>query len=186
MDIYLHKHHIVPRHAGGTDEPENLVELTILDHAIAHRALWKMYGRWQDKIAWQMLSGQIDNYEAQQEARRLANLGKKLSEEHKQKISKSKKNPTKKTREKMSKSKMGNQHRVGHKHSYETKEICRQAALNQTNHNSGGYTLSDEFKDKCRQRMLTDNPAKRPEVREKLRQAALRREQKKRGAEAPL
>lgn len=31
-----------------------------------------------------------------------------------------------------------------------------------------------------------DNPAKRPEVREKLRQAALRREQKKRGAEAPL
>ena len=25
-----HKHHIIPRHMGGTDDPINLVELTIL------------------------------------------------------------------------------------------------------------------------------------------------------------
>ena len=178
MDIYLHKHHIVPRHAGGTDDPENLVELTILDHAIAHRALWKMYGRWQDKIAWQTLSGQITNYEAQQEARRLANVGNKHfqgkshSDEYKQQLSE------------MMKERRANNPQMGHhiSHSTETKKKIRKAASNQTNHNNGGYTLSDEFKEKCRQRMLKDNPAKKQEVREKIRQAALRREQKKREA----
>ena len=42
-----------------------------------------------------------------------------------------------------------------------------------------GYTLSDETKEKMRKRMKKDNPAKRPDVREKLRQAALRRYAKK-------
>ena len=49
-------HHIVPRHMGGTNDPANLVELTIEDHAIAHFVLWKMHGRVQDKIAWMGLS----------------------------------------------------------------------------------------------------------------------------------
>ncbi len=74
---YKHKHHIIPRHAGGTDDPSNLVELTIPEHAEAHRKLYEEYGRWQDKVAWQTLSGQMTNYEAQREARRLANLGNK-------------------------------------------------------------------------------------------------------------
>ena len=32
-NIYHHKHHIVPKHLGGTDDPSNLVELTIEGHA---------------------------------------------------------------------------------------------------------------------------------------------------------
>ena len=32
-----HKHHIIPRHMGGTDDPSNLIELTIEEHAEAHR-----------------------------------------------------------------------------------------------------------------------------------------------------
>ena len=36
---------------GGTDDPSNLVELTIYDHAIAHRHLWKMYGDDGDRKA---------------------------------------------------------------------------------------------------------------------------------------
>jgi hypothetical protein len=43
-----HKHHIIPRHAGGTDDPSNLVELSIEEHAEAHRVLYEKYDRWQD------------------------------------------------------------------------------------------------------------------------------------------
>lgn len=52
-----HKHHIIPRHMGGSDEPDNLIELTVEEHALAHKTLYETYGRIQDKIAWLMLSG---------------------------------------------------------------------------------------------------------------------------------
>jgi hypothetical protein len=58
-DKMKHKHHIVPRHAGGSDNLENLIELTIEEHADAHKTLFETYGRWQDELAWKMLSGQI-------------------------------------------------------------------------------------------------------------------------------
>jgi hypothetical protein len=61
MTIYTHVHHIVPKHMGGTDDPENLIELTVEEHAEAHRKLYEEYGHWQDKIAWKALSGQIEN-----------------------------------------------------------------------------------------------------------------------------
>ena len=51
-----HKHHIIPKHAGGTDDPSNLVELSVDDHAEAHRKLYEEYGRWQDYVAWQGLA----------------------------------------------------------------------------------------------------------------------------------
>tara|TARA_Y100000310_G_C20129437_1_gene555170 strand:+ start:33 stop:503 length:471 start_codon:yes stop_codon:yes gene_type:complete len=40
LDTQIHKHHIVPRYAGGTNDPSNLVELTIVEHANIH---WWMY-----------------------------------------------------------------------------------------------------------------------------------------------
>jgi len=57
MRTKKHKHHIIPRHAGGTDDPSNIVELTIEEHAEAHRILWEQHRRVEDKIAWDMLSG---------------------------------------------------------------------------------------------------------------------------------
>ena len=54
-----HKHHIIPKHAGGTDDPFNLVELTVEEHAEAHRLLWEQHERYQDYYAWQGLSGLI-------------------------------------------------------------------------------------------------------------------------------
>jgi hypothetical protein len=62
-----HWHHIVPKHAGGSDDPSNLVHLTVEEHAEAHKKLWEQYGRWQDKIAWKTLSGQISIQEARKE-----------------------------------------------------------------------------------------------------------------------
>lgn len=85
MTIY-HNHHIIPRHMGGTDDPSNLVKLTIEEHAEAHKKLWEEHGRWQDKIAWQTLSGQKTNAEAILEAQRLGQLGRKHSDETKRKI----------------------------------------------------------------------------------------------------
>ena len=51
-----HKHHIIPKHAGGTDDPSNIVELSVDDHAEAHRKLYEEYGKIQDKVAWFGLS----------------------------------------------------------------------------------------------------------------------------------
>jgi len=61
--IYTHKHHVIPKHAGGTDDPSNIVELTIEEHAEAHRVLYEKYGRWQDKIAWKGLSRSVGKEE---------------------------------------------------------------------------------------------------------------------------
>ena len=52
-----HKHHIIPKHMGGSDDPENLVELTIEEHAEAHRKLYEEYGHQEDYLAWQGLAG---------------------------------------------------------------------------------------------------------------------------------
>ena len=78
MTIY-HKHHIIPRHVGGTDDPSNIIKLTIEEHAEAHRVLYEQYGRWQDKVAWLTLSGQISCAEAIKMAQSLANKGKNNS-----------------------------------------------------------------------------------------------------------
>ena len=58
MDIY-HIHHIVPKHSGGSDDPENLVKLTIEEHAEAHKKLWEEHGMIEDLWAFQLLSNQI-------------------------------------------------------------------------------------------------------------------------------
>jgi hypothetical protein len=58
-----HWHHIVPKHAGGTDDPSNLVELTVEEHAEAHRILYEKHGMMEDFCAWKGLSKQIDKEE---------------------------------------------------------------------------------------------------------------------------
>lgn len=62
MEVY-HNHHIVPRHIGGSDDPENIERLTVEEHAFAHYVLWFNWGRWQDKCAWLSLSGMIGKEE---------------------------------------------------------------------------------------------------------------------------
>ena len=77
-----HIHHIIPRHAGGSDDPSNLIELTPEEHAEAHRILYEKHGRIQDKVAWLGLAKLATNKEIIAEL-----LSQPKSEEHKRKIS---------------------------------------------------------------------------------------------------
>jgi hypothetical protein len=53
----LHRHHIIPRHMGGTNAPENIQILTVEEHAAAHLKLYEEYGKYEDYCAYLMLSG---------------------------------------------------------------------------------------------------------------------------------
>jgi hypothetical protein len=88
MTIY-HTHHIIPKHAGGTDDPSNLIRLTVEEHAEAHRKLYEEHGRWQDELAWRLLSSQIGKEEAyrrmlQENGRRVGKLRRKHTQEQKE------------------------------------------------------------------------------------------------------
>ena len=62
-----HKHHIIPRHMGGSNHSSNIVVLSVEEHAEAHKKLYEEHGKWQDKIAADMLSGQIKSDEVRRE-----------------------------------------------------------------------------------------------------------------------
>lgn len=86
--VKKHKHHIIPKHAGGIDDPSNLVELTIPEHAEAHRILYEQHNRWQDRVAWLSLSGIMKDEEQIYEILKNSNPGGyKHTEEAKKKLS---------------------------------------------------------------------------------------------------
>lgn len=48
------RHHVVPLHLGGGNEPENLIKLTHADHLFAHVLLAKIHGGWMVTAAVRM------------------------------------------------------------------------------------------------------------------------------------
>ena len=79
-----HIHHIIPRHATGgipINEPWNLVELTIEEHAIWHKIRFDLYGDWEDEVAYRTLTGQIGKEEATQQT-----LSKSVTETNNKRI----------------------------------------------------------------------------------------------------
>jgi hypothetical protein len=76
METY-HLHHIIPRHAGGTDDPSNLVRVTREQHAEIHRQRWLALGDYYDCCAANVLSG---NWTVEQARKEAAKLGQQLSE----------------------------------------------------------------------------------------------------------
>ena len=76
-----HKHHIIPKHMGGSDDPSNIIVLTVEEHAEAHRKLYEEHGRWQDLCAYKVLANEINQEEAikiaKAEAGRLGGLKSK-------------------------------------------------------------------------------------------------------------
>lgn len=74
--IIYHNHHIIPRHMGGTDEPSNILKVNTTLHAFLHKMLYEEHGSQYDRIAWQCLTGQITNEEANIQATKAANTGR--------------------------------------------------------------------------------------------------------------
>lgn len=72
-----HMHHIIPKHMGGSDDPSNLIKLTVAQHAEAHRQLYERYGHWEDKCAWLALTKQIDTDQIRRMKASEANKGKR-------------------------------------------------------------------------------------------------------------
>jgi hypothetical protein len=65
------KHHIIPRYMGGSDSPENLVEVTLTQHAMFHYCNWCLWGNKEDEIAWKAISGKISIEDIILESRKL-------------------------------------------------------------------------------------------------------------------
>lgn len=76
-DILFHRHHLLPRHAGGSDNKSNIIKVNTALHAFLHKQLYEEHGRWQDKIAYECLSGCISKEEAIRQAQSLGQKGKK-------------------------------------------------------------------------------------------------------------
>lgn len=75
---------------GGTDHPNNIIELSVEEHAEAHLELYKKHGKQEDYLAWKSLTKQIGHEQIFAETSRiggLKNKGKLKTEEHKSKIS---------------------------------------------------------------------------------------------------
>ena len=138
MDKVLHKHHIVPRHMGGSDDASNIVELTIEEHAEAHRRLYEQYSRKEDYLAWKGLAGLIDKDELIREKMSLNSsrpgkqnpfYGMKHTQETKQKISEKNKGHSynkgipKSEKHKKAISEM--RHKVSAKYNFEHSELGR-------------------------------------------------------------
>ena len=63
-DTYKESHHIIPRSLGGSDDRNNLVDLTAREHYISHLLLAKMHGGEQKRkmLAAVLLMGAIKRY----------------------------------------------------------------------------------------------------------------------------
>lgn len=61
--MVIHKHHILPIRLGGNDDESNLIQLTIEEHAEAHRVLYEKFGDRRDYVAWKCLSGMMGKEE---------------------------------------------------------------------------------------------------------------------------
>lgn len=57
LEEVTHQHHITPRYEQGSNREDNLVRLSVKDHATAHWLRYKWLGKLQDKVAWLILSG---------------------------------------------------------------------------------------------------------------------------------
>jgi hypothetical protein len=78
--IIFHRHHLIPRHNGGTNDADNLVKVNIALHAMLHKILWEENHCEEDYLAWRALSGMISKEEIIQERQSLGgkkNIGRK-------------------------------------------------------------------------------------------------------------
>lgn len=83
-----HRHHIVPRFTGGTNDPANLTPpISIRLHAMFHLDRWRRVGDSRDYIAYRLLMGGISTAEARYLALSLRSRGRRPSPETRARMS---------------------------------------------------------------------------------------------------
>ena len=58
-----HLHHIIPKHMGGSNNPSNLMSVSVEEHAELHLDLYLTHGCWEDWIAYHGLAGIVGHEE---------------------------------------------------------------------------------------------------------------------------
>lgn len=53
--VYTEKHHITPKHMGGTDDKSNFIRLTYRQHILAHLLLYRKYKKYEDLCAYKLM-----------------------------------------------------------------------------------------------------------------------------------
>jgi hypothetical protein len=144
-DEYYEEHHIVPSSLGGPDTPDNMASLTGREHFICHWLLYKIDPCAENAFAWHMMSGGGNKYHVGRYKSRYyeyarkaftkhigdVHRGKRLSEDH---------------RRKLSVSKMGHLNPMhGKKHSEEHKAAISERMRGEKNP-FYGKTHTDEFR----------------------------------------
>lgn len=99
IDGYSERHHVIPRCLGGNNKKENLVRLTPEEHYLAHQLLIKIYPQ-EKRLAW-ACAAMIPKTKYHQRNNKMFGwirrkfaesvIGKKMSDETKEKISASRK-----------------------------------------------------------------------------------------------
>lgn len=98
----FHKHHIIPKHVGGTDEPNNLVLLHPIDHAIFHLLRFRQTNHPGDAWAFNRIMSNecedkfLSGYKRSDETKRKlseSRKGKPLSESHRASLTGIKRKP---------------------------------------------------------------------------------------------
>jgi hypothetical protein len=57
--VYYEKHHIIPKSMGGSNDPDNIIKLTLREHFIAHLLLWRIHRNRQMASAFVYMTGNM-------------------------------------------------------------------------------------------------------------------------------
>jgi hypothetical protein len=136
----FHKHHIIPKHLGGSDAPSNLILLHPYDHAIAHYVRWKMYGTDGDAWAFNRLKGWLNDGAFTVKGMRHSEETKKVIGQHS--AVRIRQPHTEETKAKISAAKAGKEsNRKGSKHSVESISKMKKSHAGQEVWNKGSVGL---------------------------------------------
>ena len=137
-DIYIERHHIIPRSLGGSNDQSNLAKLTAKEHRLAHILLPRMtidpaHTKSMWYALWMMLRTKNTNQQRKISKGSAFNLAKIEVAKNSSQLHKGK-TVSVETREKLSKSSLGRKSAFkGHTHSAESKQKLSAARKGKTN-----------------------------------------------------